>query len=102
MPELQELIGVINRLQQTIDDMQRTIPLEVALWDIVTMSKYLNRDARTVRAYVKLPGFPKVIQLPSCREGSTPHGLWKASEVIEWSLTFRENTKSRRGRPRIH
>jgi hypothetical protein len=44
------------------------IPLEIDLWDIETISRYLKREAATVRDRMAcLPGFPKAIRQPTTR-----------------------------------
>lgn len=82
-----ELIGrLVEALEKHV---QPAIPLDVALWNVALVAKYLNRDTAVVRERITcLPDFPKAIRLPA-KQGMA-HPLYKAAEVIAWSETYRE------------
>jgi hypothetical protein len=68
----------------------RTIPIEVALWDMNTIALYFNRSMQFVRkTWACLPSFPKAIRPPG-GEGSKSQPLYKAIEVIKWAESYKE------------
>lgn len=90
----------IDELAQEIANRVRpAVPIDVALWSTEDIAGYLRRSADVVRErIVCLPTFPKPIRLPANRKGAkSSHPLWKASEVIAWTESHREQAV---GRPR--
>ena len=79
------------------------VPLDVALWDVEAIAAYLLRSPKVVRErVVTLPDFPKPIRIPSIQSGNAGEMTkalkrWKASEVIQWTESYREKPV---GRPR--
>lgn len=57
------------------------IPIEIDLWDVVTIARLLKRNESQVRnRLVCLPDFPKAIRLPTA---AGPR-LYRAAEVLAW------------------
>jgi hypothetical protein len=75
--------ALIKKLASAVAQLVRPlIPLEIDLWDIETIARYLKREAATVRDRMAcLPGFPKAIRLPTTRGKAQP--LYNAREVID-------------------
>ena len=88
---------LIERLADAIERrIKPVLPLSVALWDMATIAAYLQRDTDSVRERIAcLPDFPKPIRLPSATKRGA-HPLYKASEVIAWTETYREGAGTRR------
>ena len=82
---------LIEKLTDSLSKALRpSIPLQIDLWDIDTIAKFLKRDASSVRMRVAcLPDFPKAIRLPSAT-GKRSHALYKATEVIGWTEKHRD------------
>lgn len=74
---------------------KREIPLNVDLWDVATVAKYLKRDPDGVRDRIcTLPDFPQAIRLPSTGSNARKgHPLWKAAEVIKWAEGYQEKRR---------
>ncbi|WP_296946813.1 hypothetical protein [uncultured Massilia sp.] len=68
---------------------ERSIPVEVDLWDTEHIAAYLKRSYTTVRdkIIVRLD-FPKPIKINPTQERS--HPLYKAREVIRWAEGLQE------------
>lgn len=98
--------SLVDQLQRSLAEeferqRQRTpaVPLSIDLWNFEIIGQYLKRDAQSVRNRVVCqPDFPTPIRLPS-DAGNRAHPLWKATEVIKWAESHRNNTL---GRPRKH
>lgn len=65
------------------------IPMKDALWDTETIALYLKRNTAVVRERITpQPGFPKAIRIPTKQGRAQP--LYKASEVIDWVMSYRD------------
>lgn len=81
--ELSEMVS------QIISNMKPAIPIDIDLWDIATIAKFLKRNDAVVRERIAcLPDFPKAIRLPSLKGLGRP--LYKAAEVIAWAEKYRD------------
>jgi len=68
---------------------ERSIPVEVDLWDTEHIAAYLKRSYTTVRdTIIVRPDFPKPIKINPNKERSYP--LYKAREVIQWAESLQE------------
>jgi hypothetical protein len=99
---MQELIEVIRELQENIININKAIPIDVALWDSDTIATYLRRSPRSMKNITPLPDFPKPIVLPSAGNGRNVMKLWKAVEVISWTEGYQQKEEGRRGRRRVN
>lgn len=73
------------------DAAQSRVPLSVALWNREAIAEYLCYTSIVVsRDIITQPDFPEKLQIGT--------GRWKASEVIEWSLSKKRSTRSGRKR----
>ncbi len=85
-----ELIEKLDRLETMLAGLSAPpVPLEVQLWDLAAVSKYLRRHTEVVRESMAcLPDFPKAVRLPG--RGARSHALYYASEIIAWAKNYRE------------
>ena len=68
---------------------ERSIPVEVDLWDTEHIAAYLKRSYTTVRyTIIVRPDFPKPIKINPTKERL--HPLYKAREVIQWAESLQE------------
>jgi hypothetical protein len=78
MSEKEILAAILQKLSE------KTIPVEVDLWDTEHVAAYLKRSYTTVRDKIIVrPDFPRPIKLNATQERS--HPLYKAREVIRWA-----------------
>lgn len=78
MSEKEILSAILQKLSE------KTIPVEVDLWDTEHIAAYLKRSYTTVRDKIIVrPDFPKAIKLNPTQERA--HPLYKAREVIQWA-----------------
>lgn len=78
MSEKEILAAILQKLSE------RSIPVEVDLWDTEHVALYLKRSYTTVRDKIIVrPDFPRPINLNRTKERS--HPLFKAREVIQWA-----------------
>jgi hypothetical protein len=78
MSEKEILAAILQKLSE------KSIPVEVDLWDTEHIAAYLKYSHSTVRDKIlPLPSFPK----PICIRTSNGSGLprYKAREVIKWA-----------------
>ncbi|MWL87131.1 hypothetical protein [Cupriavidus sp. SW-Y-13] len=74
------------------------VPLNVALWNVECIARYLMRSIRVVRERIVVQtDFPAPIRIPSMQSGgneltqATP--LWEAAEVIAWARSYKQRAK---------
>jgi len=78
MSERELLAAILQKLSE------RTLPVEVDLWDTEHIARYLKRSYTTVRDKIIVrPDFPRPINLNRTKERL--HPLFKAREVIKWA-----------------
>jgi hypothetical protein len=78
MSEKEILAAILQKLSE------KSIPVEVDLWDTEHIAAYLKRSYTTVRdTIIVRPDFPKPIKLNPTKERM--HPLYKAREVIKWA-----------------
>lgn len=78
MSEKEILAAILQKLSE------KSIPVEVDLWDTEHIAAYLKRSYSTVRDKIIVrPDFPKPIKINPTQERS--HPLYKAREVIRWA-----------------
>jgi hypothetical protein len=78
MSEKEILSAILQKLSE------KTIPIEVDLWDASHIAAYLKRSHSTVRDRIlPLPSFPKPIRIQT--SNGTGHPLYKAREVVRWA-----------------
>jgi hypothetical protein len=78
MSEKEILAAILQKLSE------KSIPVEVDLWDTEHIAAYLKRSYSTVRDKVlPLPSFPRPIRLQTAN--GTGYPLYKAREVIRWA-----------------
>ena len=66
------------------------LPIEIDLWDIATIARYLKRSESVVRERMAcLPDFPKAIRLPSTRS-VRGQALYRAKEIIQWACRYQD------------
>lgn len=83
-------IDIIKQLTNTLERMQVPLPVEIDLWDVEAIARYLKRSYSTVRDHIIVqPSFPKAIRLPG-KGRSYP--LYKAREVIAWAESHQSKT----------
>lgn len=83
MNEKDLLAAILQKLTE------RTIPIEVDLWDASHIAAYLKRSHSTVRDKIlPLPSFPRPIRIQTAN--GTGHPLYKAREVIQWAESLQE------------
>lgn len=83
MTENEILKAILQKLTE------RSIPVEVDLWDTEHIAAYLKRSYTTVRdTIIVRPDFPRPIKLNPTKERSYP--LYKAREVIQWAESLQE------------
>jgi len=68
---------------------EKSLPIEIDLWDTEHIARYLKRSYSTVRDKILcLPSFPRPIRINPNHERS--HPLYKAREVIQWAESLQE------------
>lgn len=78
MSEKEILAAILQKLSE------KSIPVEVDLWNTELVALYLKRSYTTVRdTIIVRPDFPRPINLNRTKERS--HPLFKAREVIKWA-----------------
>lgn len=78
MSERELLAAILQKLSE------RTLPVEVDLWDTEHIARYLKRSYTTVRDKIIVrPDFPRPIKISPNQERS--HPLYKAREVVQWA-----------------
>ena len=78
MSEKEILAAILQKLSE------KTIPVEIDLWDASHIAAYLKRSHSTVRDRIlPLPSFPKAIRIQT--SNGTGHPLYKAREVVRWA-----------------
>jgi hypothetical protein len=83
MTENEILKAILQKLTE------RSIPVEVDLWDVEHIAAYLKRSYTTVRdTIIVRPDFPRPIKLNPTKERSYP--LYKARDVIQWAESLQE------------
>lgn len=83
LTERELLAAILQKLSE------KSIPVEVDLWDTEHIAAYLKRSYSTVRDKVlPLPSFPKPIRLRT--SNGTGYPLYKAREVIQWAESLQE------------
>lgn len=90
---------LIERLAVAVaKHMQPVVPLSIRLWSTEAIATYLQRPTQVVRERVVcMPGFPRPIRLPAVSGGKAiAHPRWKASEVIAWVESHRDEVSNRR------
>lgn len=84
------LIEVIEKLQKSIDEMNRKMPFELELWELKDVAHYLKRGTVAARSYMSMPDFPTPIRLPaSSGSGTKGNQLWRAPEVVAWTEKYK-------------
>jgi hypothetical protein len=84
-------VDLIEKLAAALEQRLRpSIPLNIALWDISTIAKFVNRNEAVVRERLACkPDFPSAIRLPT-ETGKRGHPLYKAQEIISWVEKYTE------------
>lgn len=83
LTERELLAAILQKLSE------KTIPVEIDLWDTEHIAAYLKRSYSTVRDKIIVrPDFPRPIRLNPTRERS--HPLYKAREVIQWAESLQD------------
>jgi len=78
MSEKEILAAILQKLSE------KSIPIEVDLWDAAHIAAYLKRSHSTVRDKIlPLPSFPRPIRIQTAN--GTGYPLFKAREVIKWA-----------------
>jgi hypothetical protein len=78
MSEKEILAAILQKLSE------KSIPLEVDLWDTEHIAAYLKYSYSTVRDKIlPLPSFPKPICIRTANGAGLPR--YKAREVIKWA-----------------
>jgi len=78
MSERELLAAILQKLSE------RTLPVEVDLWDTEHIARYLKYSYSTVRdKIICLPSFPRPIHINTANGKSLPR--FKAREVIHWA-----------------
>jgi hypothetical protein len=78
MSEKEILAAILQKLKE------KSIPIEIDLWDTECIAAYLKCSYATVRDKVlPLPSFPRAIRLQTSNGTSRPR--YKAREVIQWA-----------------
>jgi hypothetical protein len=68
---------------------ERSIPIEVDLWDTEHIAAYLKYSYSTVRDKIlPLPSFPRPISIRTVNGAGLPR--YKAREVIQWAESLQE------------
>lgn len=85
---------MIEQLATAVAQLARpSIPVDVDLWDMETIGRFLKRDPQVVRERMEcLPAFPKAIRLPTMtgnRAGKSQPLYW-AKEIIAWAKSHQE------------
>ncbi|UOD28740.1 hypothetical protein INH39_25365 [Massilia violaceinigra] len=74
---------MLEQLVARLASQPAPLPVQIDVWDIAHISRYLKRTADTVRREVVVhPTFPKAIRLPGSPRGQA---LYKAREVVAWT-----------------
>lgn len=82
---MQQLTSALEKLARPV------IPVSIDLWDIATIAMYLKRNEAVVRERMAcLPDFPRAIRLPSTTNKGRGQALYKASEVIAWTIRYQD------------
>lgn len=78
MSEKEILEAILQKLSE------RSIPIEIDLWDTEHIAAYLKYSYSTVRDKIlPLPSFPKPIRIQTAN--GLGHPLYKAREVVLWA-----------------
>lgn len=89
MSEMNGMEFVTRLADEMVKQLRSPIPLQIDLWDVATIAKYLKRSETQVRdRLICLPDFPKAFRLPSAN--GRGHPLFRATEVISWVENHRE------------
>ena len=90
-----ETLDLLHQLANCLaEKLAPAIPQEIALWDIKTCATYLRMSENSFRErFACQPDFPAAIRLPSNR-GRNAHPLWRAAEVQDWALKYKEKRSS--------
>lgn len=83
MTETEILKAILQKLTE------RSIPIEIDLWDTEHIAAYLKYSYSTVRdKIICLPSFPRPIRINTANGTSLPR--FKAREVIQWAESLQE------------
>lgn len=89
-----ENAALVEQLSAAVAQLVRpAIPVEIDLWDFVTIGHFFKRDPKVVRERMAcLPSFPKAVRLPTMTGGKPGRSqpLYWAKEIIAWAKSHEE------------
>lgn len=84
----------IEALADAIAARQPNIPIEVDLWGMAEIARYLKMSVSQVaQRYTPMPSFPAAIRLQTA-DGHRSHPRWKAVDVIAWAEKHMEKRRA--------
>lgn len=87
--------ALIEQLAAAVAQLAKpSIPIDVDLWDMEMIGKFLKRNPQAVRERIAcLPGFPKAVRLPTTTTTGKPgrsQPIYWAKEIIAWAKSHQE------------
>lgn len=87
----------MNNLESIMSQMltllqeQASVPIEYQLWDEKDIALYLKYSVKYTREHIiRHPFFPPPRKIPTSKNGDRYANRWKATEVIEYAMSFKD------------